>query len=308
MSTGNLQRKAWVDPLLANEKDIAHFKVSDIGQIPEILCRCAELGAKTIVVNGGDGTADLVFSSLLNHKPYQHLPTLALLPSGKANMTSAGWGLTGNPEDTLRAILKYRRLGSLSPYAVERSLLCVHRDGGRAPLYGAFFGAAEVVDGIQLCRRHIYPLKIPNALSHTATLSILLWRNLFGQHRNSSIKIADDKSLLENGRFFVIAVTTLDKLLLGLKLIPEKKESLPGPLTYLSLRAGVSATLRAAGSLITRHVGPGLGRTVRSATRLTINFSGTYTVDGELYEAQAGEKLILEGSTQLRFIQLPEQK
>tara|TARA_Y100000817_G_C16831938_1_gene533947 strand:+ start:381 stop:1301 length:921 start_codon:yes stop_codon:yes gene_type:complete len=306
MSTGNMQRKTWVEPLLTNEEDIAHFKVDDVAQIPKILCHCAELGAETIVVNGGDGTADLVFSSLLNHNPYKHLPTLALLPSGKANMTSAGWGLTGDPEDALRAVLKYRRLGSLSPYAVERSLVCVHRNDARPPLYGAFFGAAEVIDGIQLCRRYIYPLKIPNSLSHITTLAILLWRNFFGQLGDSSIKITDDNGLIENGRFFAIVVTTLDKLLLGLKLKPEKIESLPGPLTYLSLRAGASVSLRAASSLITRHIGPGVGRMVRSSKRLTIKLSGAYTLDGELYEAQSGEELILDGSKKLRFLQFPK--
>lgn len=306
MSTGNRRRGAWIEPLLEPETGVVHFQMEQIEDIPAILGRCAAMGAETIVVNGGDGTADLVFAGLLNHNPYSSLPALALLPAGKTNMTAAGWSLTGDPEDALRALLDRRRAGSLSEYIVERPVLGVHRGGAQPPLYGAFFGAAEVVDGIQFCRRHIYPLNMPNALSHTAAISILLWRSLFARRANSRIKVAGANDLAENGQFFVVAVTALDQLLLGLRPVPDTTASANGPLTYLSLRAGASTALRAATSLITRRVEPGPGRTVRTAERITLNFSGAYTLDGELYEARADETLTLDGSKRLKFIQLPK--
>lgn len=306
MSTGNIRRGAWVEPLLTGEKDVAHFEMSDVGEIPEILARCAAMGAETVVVNGGDGTADLVFGGLLNHAPYSRLPALALLPAGKTNMTAAGWSLTGGPEDALRTVLDYRSKNELSKHVIERPVLGVHRGGAHLPLYGAFFGAAEVVDGIQFCRRHIYPLKMPNALSHTAAISILLWRSVFARRNSRPIVVAGDQDLTESGQFFVIAVTALDQLLLGLRPMPENTTSTGGSLTYLSLRAGASTTLPAMGSLFTRRVGPGPGRTVRTTERLSLNFSGTYTLDGELYEARADETLTLDGSKRLRFIRLPK--
>ena len=306
MSTGNIRRGSWVEPLLVGEKDVSHFKMSRVDEIPDILEQCAAMGAETVVVNGGDGTADLVFAGLLNHQAYPRLPALALLPAGKTNMTAAGWSLVGKPEDALRTVLDCRNRNEISEHVVERPVLGVHRGGAHPPLYGAFFGAAEVVDGIQFCRSHIYPLKMPNALSHAAAISLLLWRSIFTRQNNRSITVAGDNDLAESGQFFVIAVTALDLLLLGLRPAPDTTNSASGPLTYLSLRSGAPTTLRAMGSLFTRRVGPGPGRTVRTAERLTLNFSGAYTLDGELYEARADETLTIDGSKRLRFIQLPK--
>ena len=305
-SARNLRGDKWIEPLLANEKDVAHFKIEDVGELPGVLGRCATMGAETVVVNGGDGTVDLVFAGLLNHSAYSRTPALALLPAGKTNMTTAGWSLTGTPEAALRAVLECRRTASLSQYVVERPVLGVYRGDTAPPLYGAFFGAAEVVDGILFCRRNIYPLKIPDAFSHTAAISILLWRSMLTHRGSGHIEIFNDSGLMEDGSFFAVAVTALDRLLLGIRPVPDTSGSPPGPLTYLSLRTGVYPTLRALGSLVSRRVGPGPGRTVRTSNRLTLNFTGAYTVDGELYETRAGETLTLDGSKRLRFVQLPK--
>src|SRR5438270_8985453 len=104
------------------------------------------MGARTIVVNGGDGTAGLIITALLNENGYGELPGLALLPGGKTNMTAAGWSLAGNARSSLVSILKHRRNGGLSPHLVERAILRVRQDA-EAPRYGAFFGAAEIVEG-----------------------------------------------------------------------------------------------------------------------------------------------------------------
>jgi len=305
-STRNMQRGYWVDPLLAGEKNVAHFKLNDVAEIPDILSRCAAMGADTVVVNGGDGTAGLVFAGLLNHNAYDHPPALALLPAGKTNMTAAAWGLTGAPEKALREILEHRREGSLSDYVIERPVLGVHRGGSPPPLYGAFFGAAEVVNGIVFCRQHIYPLNMPNALSHTAAIGILFWRSLLTPRNSGHIEISSDAGFREGGKFFALAVTTLDKLLLGMRPKPKDSGSPSGPLAYLSLRAGASSTLRTLGSLARRNVEPGLGRTVRSAEKVTLNFTGAYTLDGELYEANADEAITIDGRKRLRFVQIPK--
>jgi hypothetical protein len=304
-STRNLRGDAWIEPLLTNEKHVAHFKVVDVGEIPGVLGHCAAMGAETIVVNGGDGTAGLVFAGLLNHNVYRRLPALALLPAGKTNMTAAGWSMTGKPEDALRALLECRRDARLSEYAVERPVLCVYRGGTHLPLYGAFFGAAEMVDGILFCRRHIYPLNMPNAISHTAAIGILLWRSMLARRGGGNIEVCDDDGLAEAGSFFAMVVTALDQLLFGVRLMPDGRGKSSAPLTYVSLRPGVFPMLRAMGSLVSREVGPGPGRTMRITERLALNFTGTYTLDGELYETRASETLTLDGSKRLPFIQLP---
>lgn len=302
-STRNLRGDNWVDPMLARETQVMHLQIERADQVEGAIRHCAAAGAQAIAVNGGDGTAGLIFAALLNGTAYPSLPALALLPAGKTNMTTAGWSLTGTPEAALAAVLQARRDGTLPKHIVNRAVLALHQSAGAPPLYGAFFGAAEIVDGIRFCRQHIYPLKMPNALSHAAAMSILFWRGLRGGGKRGALTVEKDGAVLEQGDFFVVAVTALDELLLGLRPTPAVHD---GALHYVSLRSGGGAILRAVPSMLRRRIGAGPGRNVHSMDRLTLNFTGAYTLDGELYEAQAGQPLILDGSRGLNFIRIPQ--
>ena len=304
-STQNKLRGDWIETIIAQEPNVSHFKLGNVSEIPDVLRQCAAMGAEAIAVNGGDGTADLIFGGLLNHNIYETLPALALLPAGKTNMTAASWSLTGEPEVALRAVLKSWKEDSLSSFTIERPVLGIHRDKHGLPLYGAFFGAAEIVNGILFCRKHIYPLGMPNSISHTAAICILLWRSMFTPKSNEDIDVSSDNTFRESGKFFVVAVTALDQLVLGIRPQPTNTKNAAKPLTYLSLRPGAYSTLRALGSIGTRIIAPGPGRVVRGANKLTLRFTGSFTLDGEMFETNANETITLEGSKMLRFIQFP---
>lgn len=304
-STRNLRGDRWVDPLLAAEANVTHIAVGRADEIAPAVARSAALGAGTIIVNGGDGTAGLVFAALLNGDAYTKMPALALLPAGKTNMTGAVWSLKGTPEDGLAAVLRSRREGTLEHHLVTRPVLTLRRSETAAPLYGAFFGAAEVVEGMHFCRKHIYPLKMPNSLSHTAAVAILLWRALrSGGGTSSALAIRDDTGVVEDGKFFAVGVTALDELLLGVRLVPDAG-SHDAPLHYVSLRRGAGAILRVLPDLTHRRLAPGNGCTVRRLNQVRLSFDGAYTLDGEIYEATAAQPLILEGDRHLTFVRLP---
>ena len=299
-STRNLRGDAWVDALLAGEADVNHLKVNAAG-VAAAVAACAREGTETIVVNGGDGTAGLVFAALLNGSPTAKLPALALLPAGKTNMTGAGWSLRGAPEAALAAVLKARREWVLAQHVITRPVLTLRQSADAPPLYGAFFGAAEVVDGIRFCRKHIYPLKMPNALSHTAAIGVLLGRALFAGGGQMTVK--DETREIENGNFFAVIVTALDEMLLGIR--PQPSEAAQAPLNYISLRPGAATMLAGIGALAHKRISAGSGRTVQRLKSVTLAFTGSYTLDGELYEATAAQPLMLNGDRTLDFIRLP---
>jgi Diacylglycerol kinase catalytic domain len=306
-STRNRHGDTWVDSLLKTESDVVHFKVDHADQIAGTVQRCADVSATAIVINGGDGTAGLVFAALLNGTAYSRLPALALLPSGKTNMTTAGWRLMDTPEAGLTAVLKSRRDATLAGHVVSRPVLALRQNAGTPPLYGAFFGAAEVVEGIRFCRSHIYPLNLPNPISHSAALTVLLWRGLRAK-ANGTAAVLQNEQVLESGNFFMIAATALDEVLLGIKPEPaevSQDDRADSGLYYVSLRIGAGPILGMLPGLMRGHVRPGSGRTVRRFDRLTLNFTGAYTLDGEIYEARAGEPLMLDGSQRLNFIRIP---
>ena len=312
-STLNLRNDHWIDPLMAPESDVAHFEIGHAREVKDTVRRCAAMGARTIVVNGGDGTAGLVFEALLNDNTYTELPALALLPGGKTNMTAAGWNFAGNAPSCLKSILRLRRQDRLSRHFIERPILRLQRHK-ESTLYGAFFGAAEVVDGIKLCRKRIYPLNLPNVLSHAVTLALMFGRSLMRGKAGGRVKITDERGQSEDGRFFLIGITALDELLFGLRPVTNENagentgETMRGAsaLHYLSVREGFAAICNALPGLLQRRIAPGHGRTVRRIDSLTLRFDGAYTVDGEIYEAHADRPVTVDGKVSLRFLQLPQ--
>jgi len=265
------------------------------------MARCDALGAETIVVNGGDGTASLVFSALLA-QPMDPMPALALLPTGKTNMTATRWGLGANREEGLARLFDLRRRGRLSDNVESRTVLGVHRGDGQAPVYGAFFGAADVVEGILFCRHHLYPLPLPSSFSHAATLAILTWRCLMQSGQGSDVTVKEWDTPVESGRFFMIAATALDEMLLGIRPSSADGPELATSFHYMSLRPGTGAALRAMPRFLHRRLATTHGLTVRRAQRLSLTFTGPYTLDGEMFTADEGQALVLDATQSLRFV------
>jgi diacylglycerol kinase family enzyme len=299
LSTRNQGNDGWMDDIVADHAGVRRFIIDQIDDIGRILAECAAAGTQTLVVDGGDGTAGLVFSGLLNDGPYKTLPALALLPSGKTNMTAAAWSLSGDRREALAALLRNSAEGTLTAKVHSQPVLTL-REGVAPPRHGAFFGAADMVDGILYCRKNIYPLGWPNSLSHGAAVGILLWRALIAGQEGGSIEVqGEDPAWGEDGRFYVVMATTMDKLLLGMR--PEPSTG-AGPVHYLSLRTGAQSVLSTLPNLVRQRFSASAKRTVRRTTSVSFAFSGSYTLDGELYDAKHGTPVIVDGTQRLSFI------
>jgi Diacylglycerol kinase catalytic domain len=301
-STQNRKHANWIDDLVANEPGVSQIRASGPADIDAALNQAATRGAEVIVVNGGDGTADLVFGGLLNQKPFAAQPAVALLSAGKTNMTAAAWSFGGDKVAALHSILAARRAGTLMTHITHRPILTIDTGHGRPALRGAFLGAADVVGGIQFCREHIYPMNLPNPISHTLAIGMLLWRGLFARADAASLDARWDAGAGgESGPFFFVSATTLDTLIVGLSPQPDTGQ---GPLHYLSLRGGAAALLAVMPKLMTKKIGGGTGRVVRRARSITLAFDGAYTLDGELFEAVRTQPLTISADQTLPFIRI----
>lgn len=301
-STQNKQHADWIDALVANEPGVSQIHTSGPTDIDAALAQAAARGADVIIVNGGDGTADLVFGGLLNQKPFATQPAVALLSAGKTNMTAAAWSFGGDKVAAMHRILAARRAGTLMTNITHRPILTIDTGHGQPPLRGAFLGAADVVSGIQFCREHIYPMNLPNPISHTLAIGMLLWRGLFARADTTSLDARwDEGASGESGPFFFVSATTLDTLIVGLSPQPDAGQ---GPLHYLSLRSGPAALLAAMPKLMTKKVDGGTGRVVRRARSVTMAFDGAYTLDGELFEAVRTRPLTISAAETLPLIRI----
>jgi hypothetical protein len=116
------------------------------------------------------------------------------------------------------------------------------------------------------------------------------------------VTVSDHETLLESGRFFMIAATALDEMLLGLRPSPADGPELAASFHYMSLRPGTAAALRAVPRFLRRRIAPGRGLTVRRAQRLTLRFTGPYIVDGEMFTADRDRPVVLDATRTLRFV------
>jgi len=299
LSTRNQSGRAWLNDIIADKPWVRHFSIDHIGDIPLAITECANAGIAIIAVDGGDGTVGLVFSALLNDGPYETPPTLALLPSGKTNMTATAWSLSGDRQEALSSLLRKHKNGTLCRTFHTQPVLTLKESGSR-DRHGAFFGGADIVDGILYCRKKIYPMGWPNTLSHPAAVAILFWRAVTSGGDRGSVHIRDnDASWGEDGRFYMVMATTMDQLLLGMR--PDPKVG-KGVIHYISLRTGAFALLSTVLNLIKRRFTHSKVRTVRRSTSLTFTYNGSYTLDGELYDATEDKPLTIDGDHTLRFV------
>lgn len=299
-STQNLAAAGWVDAVLAGEENVINLPVSGPVDIAAAYAKALAMNAAVVVVNGGDGTADLVMTAALTAAARAAPPAMALLAAGKTNMTAAAWSFGGDKAQALKRILALRRDGALLNHIRRRHVLRISREG-EADLRGAFFGAADIVDGILFCRRHIYPMNLPNALSHPLAIGLLLWRAVVRGAAAAPLSARWDNTSGEDGRFFLVSATTLDTLITGLTPVPEAGD---GPMTYISLRPGLGPLLSVMPKLITKDIGAGRGRHVRNMRTLTLAFDGAFTLDGELFEARKDQPVTISADETLPMIRM----
>ena len=221
-STGNRSLLPAVRCLCARNPDIFHYEVEEVSQIARALEMIARVKPRVLVINGGDGTVQTALTELYHGGHFEGTPPpVAVLPNGKTNLIALDLGSAGDPLVALEAILELAR-GDLTPHVVARELIALSDGSENArPVLGMFLGGADLAETILFCRHKIYPLGLPNGVSHALAALAALASTLFGfkanflPRRAESIRISLMRDGELKGRFSVLIVTTLEKLLLG---------------------------------------------------------------------------------------------
>ena len=219
-STGNLAQLPRMRAFCAEHPDIFHYEVEKANQVGEALRTIARVRPKMLVINGGDGTVQAALTELYNGGHFgASPPPVSVLPSGKTNLIALDLGAPGDPIKALERLLEIAQ-ADLSPHIVARELIALRCGAGEQnPVIGMFLGGAGLADTILYCREKIYPLGLPNGISHALTGVALFARLLlrlkgsFLPPRPSKLAVSWRNSQSLSGRFSVLAVTTLDKVL-----------------------------------------------------------------------------------------------
>ena len=215
-STGNIAQLSRIRSYCADHSDIFHYEVEHVDQIGDALTSIARVRPKMLVINGGDGTVQAALTEIHNGRHFEGSPPpMAVIPSGKTNLIALDLGVHGDPIAALERLVELAQ-GDLGNHLVARELIALRKDGSERPVIGMFLGGAGLADTMLYCRNKIYPLGLPNAISHGLTAIALLFRLLSGikasflppKARPLEVSTSSTKSL--TGRFSLVIVTTLE--------------------------------------------------------------------------------------------------
>jgi hypothetical protein len=260
------------------------------------------------VVNGGDGTVQRVLTELLEARPFERLPLVAILPRGMANMTAGDVGLRDRSAGAVRRLVEHARAGDLEQSSVRRSILRVENIKDRPPQRCLFFGAAAIYDAIEFCCQRVYSRGLKGNLGMGLTLGGLLLSSLLGRSngalRGHAITAALDQQPPVLAQRLLVLATTLDRLILGARPFWGDGE---GAIRFTSIVHPPLQLVRAAPKVLygwRRSTLPQDQYVSCNAGRIALDLDGAFTLDGELFEPQPGQAVLLTAHDQLSFVQL----
>jgi hypothetical protein len=309
-STGNLAQLPRIRAFCAEHPDIFHYEVEAADQIGEAMRTIARISPAVLAINGGDGTVQAALTELYNGGHFgAETPPVAVLPSGKTNLIALDLGAQGDPVEALEKLLDIAR-ADLAPHIVARELISLSGgDSGIAPVIGMFLGGAGLADVMLYCRERIYPLGLPNSISHFITAVAVVLRQVFGLRASflppepAPLSVSVRREGAITGRFAFLFVTTLEKLLLS----GEVGSHGNGPLKFVAVEQKPVSMLRAFfASLMGR-----LGRTklagvhVEEADEIAIEGEASRVIlDGETFRAGLGKPILLKPAQPLSFVRI----
>lgn len=309
-STGNRQTLPRVRSYCASNPDIFHYEVEHVEQIGRALQTIARVDPAVIVINGGDGTVQAALTELYQGEHFKgRVPPIAVLPNGKTNLIALDLGIHGDPIKALERIVRIAKDG-VTDHVVARELIALS-DGqtGSRPVLGMFLGGAGLADYMLYCRNQIYPLGLSNGLSHVITALAVVVSLLFGirarflppSSHPVRISLIRDGQLA--GRFSVLIVTTLERLLLGV----QTGDSRRGNMKLMAVDQSLPALLRLIWASIFGRVGKSKMQGIHLEQGDTIRIEGdrsSVILDGELFEASEGRPIVLRSTEPVPFLRL----
>ena len=309
-STGNLAQLPRMRAFCAEHPDIFHYEVEKADQVGEALRTIARVRPKMLVINGGDGTVQAALTEIHNGGHFgEDAPPVAVLPSGKTNLIALDLGAPGDPIKALERLLEIAQ-ADLSPHIVARELIALRCGAGEQnPVIGMFLGGAGLADTILYCREKIYPLGLPNGLSHAITGIAVLARMLlrlksgFLPPQPGKLAVSWRNSESLTGRFSLLAVTTLDKVLLSGELKGLKR----GALRLVAIEERPASLLRAFFATLAGKLGHSRVRGVHFEESDEISIEGESSkviLDGETFRAEIGRPIFLKLAQPLSFVRL----
>jgi hypothetical protein len=298
-----------IDGVIANAPEVINRMTEAAGEVDDALLEFARQDIDLLLINGGDGTVQTVLTRLLERRPFERMPYLAVLARGMANTTAADIGLRGKGAAGLKRLLAAVRAGTLAHYVVERHVLRLENLRDKGPQRGMMFGAGAIQDAIELCHREVYARGVKGHLGIGVTLAGLLLGAVFktrahGVLRGHDIAVSLDGGAEQRASRLLVLATTLDRLILGSR---PFWNCAGAAIRYTSIKYPAAQLLRSAPKVLygwrRRALRPEVYDS-QGAGRIAVRLDSAFTVDGEVFEPSPGQPLVITAADRVRFVRL----
>jgi diacylglycerol kinase (ATP) len=285
--------------LLDGEGEVADASTRE--ELDRVVSRFRACDIDVLGVNGGDGTGHVVLTAFASAYGAKKLPAVVLLRSGAMNTVADSHRLRGSPESILRAFLEKRRARAPCR-AVERDLLAVEADGGRA-LHGFLFGTGAVVAFLDAYYRsgHPSPATAAALLVRAVGSALVGGRFATGLAAREPLRVTVDGEEWPDDHFLSVMAGSVPEIGFGFAPFARCDEQ-PGFFHAVGITGSVL-------QIATRLLHIWLGRPWRRALaldavtrdlRLESAAPVRFTVDGDLYEVQ--ESLRIRSGPPVRLL------
>jgi hypothetical protein len=309
LSGGNAKGLNDLRRLLAGYDAALHRQATDAEEIREAVLDFLAHEIDLLVINGGDGTVHAVLTALFTSDRRDRLPLLAILRAGTESMIARDVGLRGTRANALSRLLNWAGSRDREASVIERPVLCVDGAENGRPMYGMFFGAAGVYEGIKFCVNRIHGMGVRGEPASGLTLARFLLAGITGDTDTlptSPVRFVLDGVTMQSMDASLILATTLERLFLRIRPFWGTE---PEPLHFTAVRTKPKHALRALPVLImgkkSRLGTFENGYVSHNARKIRLDLQSGFTVDGQLYRPapQLGPLTLSHGGS-ARFLNL----
>lgn len=208
---------------LAVQQNIPHANASSADEVLKVLKKLAIHKPDLLVINGGDGTVDVVLSLIRNKKIFENEPALALLKGGTTNLIHRDIGMQDSPHNALRKIID----GSGTKIIEHKPLEIKYIGQQSEPLHGFFLGTGAIMRAILHTRKTLHEKGMNGKFSEVVVLSKLLARLAFKRNLSCD-EILNPTPLIRNeeeDEHIFLALSTLKKLIPFIKSTATDEEA-----------------------------------------------------------------------------------
>jgi len=261
------------------------------------------------VVNGGDGTLQAVLTTLLEDRPFERLPLLAVLPRGMTNMSACDVGLSGRPHQALAKLADLSRRRGLASCIASRQVLRLENIPNSPVQRGMFFGAGGICRAIEYCRAKVHPWRVEADWAAGLTLIGLLasWRLHGGRSdviSGETVHLSLDNGPETSAELLLALATTLDRLVMRSRPFWHHEGE---PVRYTAIAYPPAHLLASARQVLyggNERDLPASSYTSRGAHAIRLRFDGRFTLDGQMFDASADEPLVITAPDRLDFVRV----